>query len=346
MQKKIERDFFIDFIKGILMFSVIRGHFFSYTSCGNSDILGNYPAYLMLFQMPLFMLVSGYFQKGSLNISNYFTKIKKSFYRLICPLITWTIICDIILCINKDLTISDWIKTSYIYWYILCLFPTLLLFNTITLLSIKCHIKPFFLFIAICTTTLFIKYPFNVGFMFPFFIAGYYMHKYKGVMEQFEKTLYFKMLFFIALLFIIFFGGNFVFEKTFYCVDNRIINEPAKLYFVFYRYIANMTACFIVFYTIKLIYNHIKSLKITQFVCKLGKDSLYLYLAHITILFYIYKPIIENLTYGTGILTSYPALIQYAFNIIFSIIIVFLLFLLERLFKHNILCKELFLGLK
>lgn len=85
----VRRLYDFDFIKGVLILFVIWGHCCMYLS-GNEYEKNIIITYVRLFQMPLFILISGYFQKPVEGLKSLSSKIKTSFKCICVPLISWT----------------------------------------------------------------------------------------------------------------------------------------------------------------------------------------------------------------------------------------------------------------
>ena len=80
----------IDFCKGLLIVMVVWGHFCAHSS--GSDYEKNaLTMYIRLFQMPLFFMISGLFQKRITNTVEFLYSVKRCFYRLGLPLISFSI---------------------------------------------------------------------------------------------------------------------------------------------------------------------------------------------------------------------------------------------------------------
>lgn len=92
----------IDFCKGVLMTLVVWGHF-----CAHSSGIGyeknDVTMYVRLFQMPLFFMISGFFQKHVPDSHALKTSFEKTFIRLGLPLISWTVASYVTIgCIQGD----------------------------------------------------------------------------------------------------------------------------------------------------------------------------------------------------------------------------------------------------
>ena len=74
-----------DFVKGCLILFVIWGHMCMYLS--GADYEKNFlTMYIRLFQMPLFIFISGFFQKSIYSLSHLVQKIEKTIRHIGLPL--------------------------------------------------------------------------------------------------------------------------------------------------------------------------------------------------------------------------------------------------------------------
>lgn len=87
----IKRYLDIDFCKGVLIILVVWGHFCAHSSGYDYD-KNVITMYVRLFQMPLFFMISGLFQKSVSDFPSLKRTIKKTFMRLGLPLISWTLL--------------------------------------------------------------------------------------------------------------------------------------------------------------------------------------------------------------------------------------------------------------
>lgn len=117
-----------DFVKGLLIIFVIWGHVCMYSSSDNYN--GNVFTYIIrLFQMPMFILISGLFFKSIYNIRSALEKSVKLFKHIAVPLIFWvflTTVTRLIMEYNYDelsiIVLLNTIRESLsVYWYFICL---------------------------------------------------------------------------------------------------------------------------------------------------------------------------------------------------------------------------------
>ena len=132
------------------------------------------------FNMPLFMLISGWFiNLDKLRSTDFHKYFIIKFKRLIVPSIIWFLIHYLLFANKLDFSISNcyWIFYSFMnyYWYLNALFVCL----CIILISVKLFKNNY---TCICISTLFVlACPMteiaNINFMFPFIWAGYGLRK-------------------------------------------------------------------------------------------------------------------------------------------------------------------------
>lgn len=127
-----------DFIKGVLIVFVIWGHCCAYLS-GVKYEKNLLTTYIRLFQMPLFILVSGYFQKPVYTIRELIGKYKKSIINIAVPYVTWTCIYYAFMLISKRLigeqinfSVLGIIKSFSFLWFLGCILICQFVFNTLS----------------------------------------------------------------------------------------------------------------------------------------------------------------------------------------------------------------------
>ena len=139
MDKGPRIDYF-DFTKGVLILLVVWGHFCMHLS-GEGYEKNFVTMYVRLFQMPLFILISGYFQKPITDLSLVVRKVMKSVHHIGIPLICWILI---VYSIKMVLNYSSCCGIKFfwdqahgivsLFWYLGCLFMCIMIY---TLLSIS-----------------------------------------------------------------------------------------------------------------------------------------------------------------------------------------------------------------
>ena len=220
------------------------------------------------FNMPMFMLISGWFiNLDKMRTANITTFIKSKFKRLIIPSFVWY-------CIHLALSLSkpDLSVLTY-YWYLNSLFICLcviLLFAKFCKSNILC---------CLISTTFILALPYSdfshVNFMLPFLWTGYGLRKVFS--SRIAKS-------FIILCSIIGIGLCFIWNHnyTVYCSPlNSLLIDSQMLFAYIYRFIIGFTLSTTIIYII------MKSEKKLGILAHLGTYSLVIYTASLAVIGYL-----------------------------------------------------------
>lgn len=317
-----DRILWIDELKGFAIFLVIIGHVLI------SRFLPQFQLFhtvIYSFHMPLFMFLSGIFAYKALEaVDNRY--MKKYIWRKIQQLLIPCISGGVLLCFfHHENYISQFLlKGGSYYWYLL----SLLEFLTIFLLSYKLC-KKMFMLLVLTPWIIILLIPrdslaanlvsqANFIFTYPFFIYGYFFHKYRLVNG---KTVYAKECL-----------GNIFFLVFLICLQMFVRGDC----WAYVRYGIAFSVINIVIYFYVRIVGRFKSFSI---IGDIGKNSLGIYIVHY--FFLGFTPF--------GIMTSYSpsylTVVQYSF-VIFSIsIFILLLSLLTcSVIEKNKITRKILLG--
>jgi len=269
MNKK--RNEIIDILKGMAILAVIFGHAVQrglVTNYGNT--IGWKIVYS--FHMPLFILLSGF----TLYISTQsydFKWVKNKIYRLIIPLISWTVIVQLMSNFKftglKPFTefpdsIYKFIKLSimhpdWAFWFLWVIFVFMMIFYVINKISRKYMIvqkyQPIFLVIVEAILIVLPKSHFGINYVvyyFPIFVCGYYISKYKDyILKYFRYALVPSILIWALLV-------------------NNYSNSKST---IVYKYVIAFSAMIAIYYFAKFFEKRLK------WMIYLGKNSLQIYVA-------------------------------------------------------------------
>lgn len=196
-----QRNPYFDTMKYVLIALVVFGH--TLASKKHADI--NYPLYvtMLLFKMPLFIFISGYFSK---------VKAKDSFFQGLLKIIETFVVFHFIgviiaLLKGEPLTLRLMLTPSWPYWYLLCLvYWRLMLYfinirknnwNPIVVLAVSVLLAIGAGFVPINKL-----FEFQRTFTFlPFFVAGVYASKHRHTFTETPSTSY-RLFAFLFLLFV------------------------------------------------------------------------------------------------------------------------------------------------
>ncbi|MEN6373152.1 MAG: acyltransferase family protein [Smithella sp.] len=282
----MERNTYIDNIKGYLIVLVVLGHIME-LMLNNFDVARHSFMFIYIFHMPLFTFLSGYFsmteKEGYIG--------KKLLTRILLPYIIFqTLLLIIKFTYHQPGTITEFIEAiitpQWALWYIFCLFFWRLVLPYFMKLP-----NPVVLSIAIGLLGGFLpKYGLLLSSsrmmaFFPFFVAGYYT-KEKGLfprqLENLKNSKYkiaSIIILLCALIFSVIFSGkfisHFVYIKSYFDTGNSV-----WLCLIF-RLIA-YSAAFLAGLSFMIIVP-----KAASVISLLGERSLYIYLLHCPI-FYVF----------------------------------------------------------
>lgn len=339
-----KRDSRLDFAKGILIFLVVLGHSFFYID-NYHDII----VYKLIysFHMPSFMLLSGYFFYNSNNKplkEVIISKVKT----IGVPLISFSTLIWVLMQIKNIivknevptdvfsllLNLVDFVLTSKVMWFLVSLFINCLLVSILSRVP-KGYIGYIFviigsLFIPVDHSYIYSGYL----FMFPFFLAGYYIKKNK--ISLFHYVGNFKFILLLTLVSII--GIYFFNRETYiYYTGMYILTEnPCHSLLVnIHRFIVATSMCALFFTYIG--YLDLTNIKRCQLVLELGKCSLGIY---------GFQQIIIAIIMRCIDITGYDFPDSYFMVIINSICVISISYALSKMCTRNNILSLLFLGRK
>ena len=309
-QEKIRYHIF-DNIKGILIFTVVFGHFlFKYSSHHKKSITRKIVVFIYSFHMPVFVFISGFLSSENSVKFNKAIKLLILYYIFNYPF-------SFILYYyyNKPF---NFLFPKYSYWYLLSLFYWRI--------SIKYIYKINYIFIKSIVISLLIGYfKFFSNFLslvrtitfFPFFIAGYKISKSK----KFDSFLNWRKGVFKTIFFYICFGFFLYNVRIFIEKNQKKIGNPALMMFSYNekkhntikeRFCFLIIGFFMTFFFVLFFENN----EGVHFINKWGKNSLYIFLFHRIFPFITDHFFFNNKKYSKHI-------IKYSFLFTFMILFVF-----------------------
>lgn len=259
-----------DFFKGLLIFGVVYGHVIKCLLDGAPNHI-HLHWILRTFDMPLFMIISGYFL--SFSVQRYTLK-------------------DLIL--NKLTTLFIPIV---IFNYFGIYFLWAVFFSSIVIASvsyIKCRSIKWILIICILIVSQLID-KYNISYLFPFFLTGFY---HIGIDNFSNKKKNFIIIAFVILL-------CFWSQKwTIWNLKGNLLNisYPEDLFKIGYRFLIGFTGSISMLKLFDLLLISLESTdkRISSFFVKIGKETLALYCLQSIVIFRIGVKIIHtmNLYFG------------------------------------------------
>lgn len=153
----------IDFYKGILMWGVIYGHLMKAINMGFCSHMDFFYAFMRVFDMPFFMILSGFFLNKGLSKKSVKELLADKTSMILFPIIIWT------LCAGQ-LSITKY----YFLWaaYICSIICILTRWISSFFSSKWSRIMEFAIYAALVVILYIIYIPWNLFYLFPFFIFG------------------------------------------------------------------------------------------------------------------------------------------------------------------------------
>lgn len=345
-----------DFVKAILIVFVVWGHVCSYIS--NATYEKNLlTSIIRLYQMPMFILVSGYFTKpsGSLN------DVKKSFSKIctgnLIPYASWCIIGTLVVIgMNEILLGRIWGGISYvvrtiaqesnILWFLGCLILCRGYYAIVSWLSAKTW-RGFY----VLSLLLVLFMPVDIwhfNFLYPFFILGFALRKVK--LKSWISPKWLIVWAVTALIMLI--GSQFVpTSYTFYNASNYIFERGIvgighQLGFIIARYFVYglVTICYLMLFI--NVYEFMKANPFVNKVCNLGQETLGIFLIHIILLYHVFRPFLSYVTSNEGILPDTPFLRYYIVGSMIAVIALMISLTITKLLERNKITRIVLLGKK
>lgn len=326
------RNYYIDYLKGILIFLVVLGHFTSWTN--SSDFLFKY---IYSFHMPFFILISGYLfsksiEKKSIEI------VKKQFKRLIVPHLSFNIIMLIPIFlfwniynyyITKEgmghITIKSIYNYMTMFWYLWCIFFCSIIINIVFKSKIIKSKNNGLLFTALILFILQFIIPIKIVLInqqvsnqFIFFAIGVILYRNPSVITFLSKKFYFfvSAIAYVTLVYLI-----FKYDDLF---NNIFLKQIIAINGIIFHY-----------NVLKIIYKNKIPYKP---IISLSKNTLGIYMFH----FPLIKGIIETGLFNLTISTTHanPTILC----LICSIIITFILSMFTNIIRNNKILRKYLLG--
>ena len=329
LSDKKTRFYILDNFKGILIFTVVFGHFlFRYSEIYINSLSCKIVNYIYSFHMPSFIFISGFLSKSD-NSRNY-----KSINRLFLIYIIFNFSHGFILYKYKNLKIK-FMDPYHSYWYLLCLIYWRI--------SIKFLSNQYFSIIISFILSILIGFSDDISSVFsikraftffPYFLTGYKLSK-----NYFEKIISLRKKFYIFSL-LLFFIFIYISLKIFPFVETKhsmmLNNYKNYINDIKIRISLFVFSLLMILFNILLIPNS-KIVLITNF----GKNSLFIYLFHRIFTIIIDDKVFSQLKYEKYIiqfsfLFTIIILLIFSSDIFAKYINIFINYIYENLINNNI----------
>ena len=272
-----QRDNRVDFYKGMLMWGVIWGHTITCLLQGAPNEVGIHPIF-RTYDMPFFMLISGYFFSFSMKKYSFMDLIKNKITTIALPTILWTFISS---------KFSSIFSGYYFLWAVFLSSVVLCTINKI-IPNKRWQIPIHILIILVFH---FQPYPLvNMPYLFPYFVLGYYGYEWMYNLK-------------IRPLYILpFFIGGLCFWR----IDFNIWNAGADfsgggiflLYATLFRTFIALSGIVIAKWLFDILYRELSENHslLCRFIVDCGKETLALYILHVIVLSWIVRKLVSLMT--------------------------------------------------
>ncbi len=259
------RDQRIDFIKGMLMLCVIYGHTINSLLCG----IQHSPIWLHIFartfDMPFFMVLSGYFLKKSLLKRNAWRVAVNRISMIFVPIVIWTMLCG---------HINVFIGMYYFLWAILAAGMICIVgfYLKCWLPNIIGQMGEIMLYVFIVIVLHLVKVPWNLFYLFPFFVVGYYVPDVNFRLSR--LWLASNVLLFVVCL--CFWSGRF----SPWCIGALAWREDLTALWIYvYRFVLGLIGVLVMMRLFNLLRNLLSSEPyVVKIVTEAGQETLAIYI--------------------------------------------------------------------
>lgn len=359
MQKERKADW--DFIKFILMFFIMFGHL-----CPAGEKWTPVTRVIGLFVIPGFFFVSGFFQSKILNSIKLLGKCKKTFFRIVIPLMVWGgvyVFLSVLKLYQRPDVFNSTSMQEYMmdvvsflkytpfyiagfYWFLTALLLCVFFGSCLSfLITIRRSVG---LFVLAISPLLFCMLPYTLielyhfSFVWLFYVAGMLFKEYKDSLFDIMKKKYWKVIFFVILLIALYYGVNFYPHNTFYYTSNLF--TETQITFIVKRYALYLLMVLAMLYWIRAFYNRYSKNKLIARFANYGQDTLFIYCSHMLFIDFLYKPFLLPVLYhANGSLMI--VICEHFVGLLISVMLyVFLQFSCSYMMRYRA-CRKLLMGL-
>lgn len=302
----IQRDRRWDFVKLVLMFLIVYGHF-----CPAGEDWTPVTRLIGLCAIPGFFLVSGYFQSRITDIIDLWGKIQRSFFRIIVPMVTWGtiyVLVSLLLSISEG-SIDDaegilqFVKyapfyIAGIYWFLTALLLCILFGSLLSLIIENYKIVGCLLvFLSpICFCAFFCDFmeKYHFSFVWFFYVVGMLFRSWENKFQKVNRIIW-DFLVVISLIIFVIIGVRYAPHNTFYFTSNCI--GDSSLGFIINRYLLYLVSTISVIYSLIWIYQKYKEKRVIKILASYGEDTLFVYCSHVLVLVFLYRPLLMPFLY-------------------------------------------------
>lgn len=313
------RDGKLDFFKAFLIWSVVVGH------CMNvlSPYYNELHIILRLFDLPMFMYISGFLLKGSIARYCYRQLLVNKLTTIAFPAIIWMVL-------------SFLLGDPHLYYFLWAI----LVSSVIVMTCRKLFPQKISIVLMITVAVAFHLIPWNIvniSFLFPFFLIGYFSRQISHVGRKVGVA---SLVLFVLLRVIawqpeytIWISGGYVLHNTLH-----------MLYVVILRIVLGVSGIYAATFVLGWLYDKVRESHFLKLWENIGKETLAIYLMqHIVVEIGLLKLIL--CLEVNAVLDKYPLFAGYLLSPVISLVLLILIYKAANVLRKSSYLKWVF-GLK
>lgn len=316
--------------------------------------------------MPMFILISGFFQKEVVNFFEFSKRIKKTIVHIGLPLIVWALIATLVLYLLNAFGIYELqgerinrffftlYKSIRFYWFLPCLVLCIALNATISYCSNRFKIKLLPLYIVSLLVLLLIpKDMFHFQFMWPFFLLGICFRRYaqKGFISSLlrgetstSQNVVLLTILGGGIFCCLYWPTKYTFYNIINCIFIKEFSIGDAILFIVLRQVLYIVVTLITMFLIIKLYFNIKNTWFARFITKIGQETLFIYLFHLIVVAYLFGAFVKLLTNGAGMFPDAPFLRYYILDTLLTLFIIIVSHYLNKNIELSKTLSKLLLG--
>lgn len=350
-----KRNITADVLKGIMIFCVMYGHSISLINQIRGvtwhDSVVN--VFFTVFEMPLFILLSGYFLWFSLRKKTHFRVLFNRIVAITLPLLVWEWIPDFFVFIKTMITNGFsstnlkgfivglgfprlWFLACYLVCTVFVIFVDWLL-SRIKNRAIK-NICAVISYAALVVGLHFINLQLNhIPFMFPFFLIGFFISKYDLLNKKWARIIIYLLSGLFFILYPFYKPENSFYDLVSYVLDSTSTVMPI----IIHRFVLSLAGCCLFYVIAAFVCKKAANSKLVLLIANLGGKTLELYVLSMTIQTILAK-IAEVLIKDVSIITDVTA--PLVFGPIFLIVLITICLLINLLVQRFPMAHKILFG--
>ena len=260
----------IDFLKGILIWGVVFGHTLTLLLAGSTDTNPWIVTFIRTYDMPFFMILSGYFLKKSLCSSSALKVVVNRVTMIFVPICFWTLLRG---------SFNVFGGLYYFLWAVLASAIVCAMVYQLAL-TVPIRFKTLFEWLMFCCVAVafhMFDTPWNLFYLYPFFAVGFAMDALPIRAGKYQNVAIFA-LWIVGLYF----------WKTDYSPwrmrSLAWIDDPRAVFLFFYRFVLALCGVHVVWLLLVKLYEEFAESRFVKMIVNYGTETLSIYILHVFLL--------------------------------------------------------------